>query len=86
VAEASVPDPLQSLIETDYQQYVVQRALQLMQNEFQPATWQAFLECTAHGRPPAEVAAELRPSVASVYAAKSRVLRRLRAEMKGLLD
>jgi RNA polymerase sigma-70 factor (ECF subfamily) len=85
-AEAVAPDTLAALVEADYQQYVVQRALQLMQHEFQPATWQAFWECTVNDRAPAEIAAELQLSVASVYAAKSRVLRRLRAEMQGLLD
>jgi len=57
-----------------------------MQDEFQPQTWRAFWECTVNERAAGEVAAELDLSLDSVYAAKSRVLRRLRAEMKELLD
>jgi RNA polymerase sigma-70 factor (ECF subfamily) len=83
--EPAASDPLEAVIEADYQQYVVQHALRLMQNEFEPATWQAFWECTVHERAPAAVAAELQLSLAAVYTAKSRVLRRLRAEMQGLL-
>jgi RNA polymerase sigma-70 factor (ECF subfamily) len=37
------------------------------------------------GRPAADVAAELGLSVDAVYAAKARVLRRLRQELSGLL-
>ena len=57
-----------------------------MQAEFQPTTWRAFWECVVADRPGAEVAAELGISVDAVYAAKSRVLRRLRRELAGLLD
>jgi len=84
--EPAVPDNIEAVIEADYQQFVVQRALQLMQNEFQPATWQAFWECTVNARPASEVAAELQMRLDSVYTAKSRVLRRLRTELKELLD
>jgi RNA polymerase sigma-70 factor (ECF subfamily) len=58
----------------------------LLQAEFQPNTWKAFWECVASDRSAAEVAVKLGISVASVYAAKSRVLRRLRQELDGLLD
>lgn len=83
VPDPATPDPFW---ERDYRTYLVGRALELMQAEFQPATWRACWECVAHGRPAAEVAEELGLSVASVYAAKSRVLRRLRQELSGLLD
>jgi RNA polymerase sigma-70 factor (ECF subfamily) len=52
-----------------------------MQTEFQPATWKAYWEHAAVGRPAAEVAAELGMSVNAVYLATSRVLRRLRQEL-----
>jgi RNA polymerase sigma-70 factor (ECF subfamily) len=86
VAEPEIPDQIDAVIEADFQHYLVQRALQLMQNEFQSATWRAFWECTVNGRPAVEVATELQIGLDSVYAAKSRVLRRLRAELKELLD
>lgn len=62
------------------------RALQLIQNDFEPTTWQAFLRCTVAKVPAAEVAAELNLSLAAVYKAKSRVLLRLRQELAGLVD
>jgi RNA polymerase sigma-70 factor (ECF subfamily) len=80
------PEEAPELDEAEYQQYVVQRALQLMQAEFQPTTWRAFWECVVNGRATEEVAAELQLSLDAVYAAKSRVLRRLRQELDGLMD
>jgi RNA polymerase sigma-70 factor (ECF subfamily) len=70
----------------EYRQHLVGRALDLMRAEFQPTTWKACWETVAADRPPAEVAKELGISVDSVYAAKSRVLRRLRQELEGLLE
>jgi RNA polymerase sigma-70 factor (ECF subfamily) len=86
LAEAAGPDGAEAVSEAEYQQYVVRRALQLMQAEFQPTTWKAFWECVVTDRPGGEVAAELGLSIDAVYAAKSRVLRRLRQELAGLLD
>jgi RNA polymerase sigma-70 factor (ECF subfamily) len=85
-ADARQEDPGATLSDSDYCGYVVSRALALMRQEFQPATWQACWEHVVQGRPAQEVAAELHMSVNSVYLAKSRVLRRLRRELDGLLD
>jgi RNA polymerase sigma-70 factor (ECF subfamily) len=79
-------DPGEALDEEEYRSYLVGRALDLMQAEFQPTTWKAFWESTAAERPAADVAAELGISVGAVYTAKSRVLRRLRQELQGLLE
>jgi RNA polymerase sigma-70 factor (ECF subfamily) len=80
------PDDPEAFTETEYQQHVARRALQLMQREFPRTTWQACWDVVVSGRAPAEVAAQLGISVAAVYTAKSRVLRRLRQELDGLLD
>jgi RNA polymerase sigma-70 factor (ECF subfamily) len=72
--------------QTEYRQHLIGRALEVMQANFEPVTWRACLETTVHGRTAADVAAELGISEASVYSAKSRVLRRLREELAGLLD
>ena len=87
-ALADQPDPTETeaFWETEYRQQLVGRALQLMQSEFESTTWRACWEVVVSGRPAAEVAAELGITVDSVYAAKSRVLRRLRKELEGLLD
>jgi RNA polymerase sigma-70 factor (ECF subfamily) len=77
---------LEPFAEQEYRQHLVRRALQLMQREFEPTTWKACWELVVADRPAAEVAAELGVSVAVVYGAKSRVLRRLREELAGLLD
>jgi RNA polymerase sigma-70 factor (ECF subfamily) len=85
LAEVTVPDAVGRLAEAEYAQYLVGRALQLVQNEFDPATWKACREFMVVGRPATEVAAELGISVGAVYVAKSRIMRRLRKELEGLL-
>jgi RNA polymerase sigma-70 factor (ECF subfamily) len=70
--------------EQEYRQWLVRQALQIMQSEFEPATWKACWETVVSARSPAEVASELGVSVEVVYGAKSRVLRRLREELEGL--
>jgi RNA polymerase sigma-70 factor (ECF subfamily) len=80
------PEEPDGLEETEYRGHVVGRALQLMRAEFPETTWKAFWEVTAAGRPVAEVAAELGITPNAVYVAKFRVLQRLRAELKGLLE
>jgi RNA polymerase sigma-70 factor, ECF subfamily len=82
-AGADAPD---AFGDAEYRQRLVGRALHLMRAEFQPATWKACWEFVAEGRPAAEVARELGVTVNAVYLAKSRVLRRLREELEGLLD
>jgi RNA polymerase sigma-70 factor (ECF subfamily) len=70
----------------EYRDYLVQRALELIQGDFEPTTWQAWQAFGVAGRPAAEVARELGITAHAVYLAKSRVLRRLRQEVDGLLD
>jgi RNA polymerase sigma-70 factor (ECF subfamily) len=72
--------------EVEYQQHLAARALAIMRADFQEATWKACWEMTVEGRPAADVAAELGLTVGAVYAAKFRVLDRLRSELDGLLD
>jgi RNA polymerase sigma-70 factor (ECF subfamily) len=85
-ADPEAPPDADSLEEREYRQYVIDRALRLMQADFEPATWQACWETAVKGRPPAEVAPELGITVNAVYLAKARVLSRLRQELDGLLD
>lgn len=60
------------------------RAIELMRQDFEEPTWRAFWGTAVDGRSPDEVARELGMTVAAVYQAKSRVLRRLRAELADL--
>lgn len=80
------PDPADDLDEEEYRRYLVGRALEIMQTDFELRTWRACWECVRNGRPTAEVATELGMSVAAVYIARSRVLRRLREELTGMLE
>ena len=70
----------------DHDLHVYCRLLDFLDQEFEPATVRIFRRLVLDGASAAEVAAELNMSVAAVYASKSRVLKRLREEAKGLLD
>src|SRR5215469_7055150 len=70
----------------EYQQALVARAIELMQARFHPTTWKACWETVVCGRSASDVAAELGLTPAAVYVAKSRVLRRLRAELADMLE
>jgi RNA polymerase sigma-70 factor (ECF subfamily) len=86
LAEAAVPDPVEAFWETEYRQHLAKQALHLMQTDFRPATWKAFWEQVVIGRPAREVAAELGLTPGAAYAAKFRVLDRLRQELAGMLE
>lgn len=70
----------------EYREYLVRRALVLIQGDFQPVTWKAWQEFAVAGRSASDVALELGLTRHAVYLAKARVLRRLRQELDGLLD
>jgi RNA polymerase sigma-70 factor, ECF subfamily len=65
---------------------VVRRALELIRDEFEPATWQAFWGVQVEDQPAAAVAEALGLSPNAVYKARARVLRRLRDEFGELID
>ena len=75
-----------SFAELEYRQYLVNRALEMMQAEFEESTWKACWECVVNDRNGVEVAQELGITANAVYVAKSRVLRRLRNELNGLFE
>jgi RNA polymerase sigma-70 factor (ECF subfamily) len=64
---------------------VVRRAIDLMQTEFEETTWRAFWQTAVEGRSGADVAENLGLTIGAVYKSKSRVLRKLRDELDGLL-
>ena len=83
---AAIADDLEAAWNAEYQHHLVNRALLMMQADFEESTWKACWEMVVAGRPAASVAAELGLSVGAVYAAKFRVLKRLRRDLEGLLD
>jgi RNA polymerase sigma-70 factor (ECF subfamily) len=64
---------------------LVRRALELVRPEFAEHTWQACMQTAVEGRRPVDVAADLDMSLGAVYVARSRVLKRLRKELDGLV-
>jgi len=70
--------------ETEYRRQLVSRALELLEPEFRPKTWLAFREHAIEGRSAPEVSTDLGVSVGAVYAAKCRVLARLREFLSDL--
>lgn len=78
-------EPAVFVEEGEYRAELVNRAMHLIKTDCDEQTWEAFWQYVAVGHSPAEVADKLEISVNSVYLAKSRVLKRLRDELDGLL-
>jgi RNA polymerase sigma factor (sigma-70 family) len=70
----------------EHDRYVLNCLLDLVEEEFEPTTLQAFRRLALDGASGADVAQELGLSVAAAYVAKSRVLQRIRQEAEGLID
>jgi RNA polymerase sigma-70 factor (ECF subfamily) len=76
----------QAFWDAEYRRDLLRRAVSLMQSDFHPTTWKACWETVVQGRPAAQVAAELGIKVGAVYAARFRVVTRLREELAGMLE
>lgn len=72
--------------EFDTDTSLTHRALNLIQVDFQPHTWQAFWRAAVEGHPTDIIADELGMTPKAVRQAKFRVLQRLRAELDQSLD
>jgi RNA polymerase sigma factor (sigma-70 family) len=72
--------------DVEHDRYVTHRLLARLEPLFEPSTREAFRRVVLEGRPARDVAAELGLSVNAVLLAKSRILRQLRLELKGLTD
>jgi RNA polymerase sigma factor (sigma-70 family) len=80
---AEVPEPggaheEESEWNREFQQQLLDWAAARVRDEVDDTTWQAFERTAVRGASPQTVANELKLSVGAVYAAKSRVLKRLR--------
>jgi RNA polymerase sigma-70 factor (ECF subfamily) len=81
------PDsPLSRQWDQEHDRHVAERVLQMAEPDFEATTWRAFRRVALENVRAAAVAAELGMSVNAVLLAKSRVLRRLRQEVEGLID
>jgi RNA polymerase sigma-70 factor (ECF subfamily) len=77
---------LSDLWNREHDQHVTASLLRTVQGDFAPVTWQAFRRYVLEGEPAARRAGELGVSLNSVLLAKSRVLKRLRQELPGLVE
>lgn len=85
ISEPAAPDA-EAAWENEYRFQLVLRGFEAIKSDFQPRTWQACWELVVRGRTSAEVAAELGLTTGALYAAKCRVLKRLRQELAGMLE
>lgn len=81
--EASQPDPDWN---EAFARGVFRAALDHARGRFEATTWRAFERVWLDGRPAGEVAGEFGLPIEKVYAAKSRVLKRLEEEVRLLAE
>ena len=77
---------LSRLWDAEHDRYVTRRLTDMLRTEFEPETWRAFELLVVEGNSTSDVATNLGMTPNAVRLAKSRVLRRLRQEIQGLLD
>ncbi|HVX60594.1 MAG TPA: sigma-70 family RNA polymerase sigma factor [Pirellulales bacterium] len=78
LAECAANSAESQLLLVESRREVFQWAARRVQKEFEPSTWDAFWLTAVEGREVAEAAAALNKQPGAVYAARSRVMRRLR--------
>jgi RNA polymerase sigma-70 factor (ECF subfamily) len=69
-----------------YQERLLRYAAERVRNCFEEPTWQAFWQTAVEGKPAKLVATSLRMTVGAVYIAKSRVLARIKEQVRQLLE
>ena len=79
-------DPAQEISDSEYRQYLLARVQRLVLDDFPERTQMAFRKHVIEERPAKEVADELGISLNSLYLIRSRVVRRIREELAGLVD
>lgn len=84
-----LPSPIDQLTrawDAEYERHVLNGLLKLIKPDFTPAAWQVFQRIALEGSAPRTVAQEMGLTVNAVTLIKSRILRRLRQEARGLVD
>ncbi len=85
IAISDIADPAdEALLDQEHQKQLMRLAAEAIEHEFESSTWQAFWRTAVLGEPIEQVARELDRQVGSVYAARSRIVRRLRLEIERL--
>lgn len=84
LSQAEAEDALVELQEQEFRDFLIGRALELVEREFGEKTVAAFRGLALEGRSGKEVAAELEMSEDAVYQARHRVMKRLREHLAGM--
>ena len=79
--QAAREGPDSELLRTESRREVFHWAARQIRAEFEPETWLAFWHTAVEGRPAAEVARLLGKKPGAVYAARGRVMRRLKEKI-----
>ena len=74
------------LAEEEERRFLIRQAFRLIEGEFSAQQQQAFREYVLNEQPPEQVAKKLGISPGAVYGIKSRILSRLREELRQILD
>lgn len=82
LSEQAVSSTDAAWIKTEFRREIFQRAATAIRSEFAPATWQAFWMTAVEGVPVDDAVSQLKSTRASVYAARSRVMKRLKKEVE----
>ena len=85
----SLADPTSSEAhdwDEEHDRAVMERIVDIVKPTVQEQTWRAFQRYAIGDEPPSKVAEELGMTLNSVLLAKSRILRRMRDEAKGLVE
>ena len=68
-------------LDHEYRREVFRWAAQQIRREFQESTWDAFWLTTVEGKEIGEAASTLKKTVGAIYAARSRIMRRLKQKV-----
>ncbi|HLJ10536.1 MAG TPA: sigma-70 family RNA polymerase sigma factor [Planctomycetaceae bacterium] len=81
-AQPAPDGPDSQIVRIEHRREVFRWAARRIRPEFHPATWSAFWLTAVEGRDPDDVARDLKRSRGAVYAARSRVMRRLKEKVR----
>ncbi len=84
--EQAAPEGAESLWDREYERRLSALAMERVRGDFQEATWRAFWMTAVEGKSAREAGEALRLSPGAVYVAKSRVLARLKDEVRRLQE
>lgn len=79
-------DELAHIWDAEYERHILRGLLELIKPDFTATTWRVFQRVALDGLSPRKVAEENGLTVNAVTLIKSRILRRLRQEARGLID